>query len=247
MRKIYFLLGIIVLSSCTTAKKDLSAQEIIDRSIAASNVSLISNTSISFDFRERTYNADRHNGVFSLERITKKGDSITKDVLSNTGFKRYVDDQLVQVSDSMAIKYSESINSVHYFAVLPYGLNDLAVQKKLLGEINIKGKQYYKIQVTFKQEGGGIDYQDVFVYWIGKEDFKIDYLAYEFHVNGGGVRFREVIKESNVAGIRFVNHANYKSKNNTKVVSELDKEFINGDLVRLSEINLENINVYLKK
>ncbi|MDT7831854.1 DUF6503 family protein [Flavobacteriaceae bacterium S356] len=247
MRNLYILLSIIIISSCTTPKKDLTAQEIIDRSIVASNANLISNAKVSFNFRERTYIANRHHGLFSLERITRKGDSVTKDVLSNDGFKRSINNKPVQVSDSMALKYSESINSVHYFAVLPYGLNDKAVQKKLLKEVNIKGKTYYKIEITFRQEGGGIDYEDVFVYWVEKKDFNIDYMAYEFHVNGGGVRFREVIKETTVTGIRFVNHANYKSKNSALKVSELDQEFINGDLIKLSEINLENINVTLKK
>jgi len=243
MRKIYFLLGIMTISSCNTVSKDLTAQEIIDRSITNSNVNLISNASISFDFRDRTYNADRYNGVFSLERITKKGGSITKDILSNDGFKRYVDDKPVQVPDSMAIKYSESINSVHYFAALPYGLNDKAVKKKLLQEITIKEKAYYKIEISFEQEGGGVDYEDVFVYWIEKENFTIDYIAYKFHVNGGGVRFREVTKEFRNKGIRFVNYNNYKPKNETIHVSGLDVEFQNNNLVLLSEINLESIKV----
>ncbi len=247
MRKIYFLLSIIIIIGCNTVKRDLTAQEIIDKTITVSSADLVANAQISFDFRDRTYIANRNKGLFSLERITKKGDSITKDILSNNGFNRYVDGKPTHVPDSMALKYSESINSVHYFSVLPYGLNDKAVQKKLLEEAQIKGKDYYKIQVTFQQEGGGIDYQDVFVYWIDKESFTIDYLAYKFHVNGGGVRFREVIKYMKVSGIRFVNYANYKSKNEATVVTDLDKDFINNNLVRLSEINLENINVHLKK
>ncbi len=246
MRKLYFLVSIIIISSCANIKKDLTAQEIIDKSIDVSGANLVSNATISFDFRDRTYVADRNNGLFSLERITKKGDSITKDVLSNSGFSRYVDEAPFQVPDSMAIKYSESINSVHYFAVLPYGLNDKAVQKKLLKETHIKGKHYYKVQITFQQEGGGIDYQDVFVYWINTENFKIEYLAYKFHVNGGGVRFREVIKEMEVAGIRFVNYANYKSKIENPDVSSLDLEFDANELIKLSDINLENINVLIK-
>lgn len=247
MKKIFFLLCIITISSCNTAKKELTAQDIIDKSISTSNTDLVANAEISFNFRDRAYRAYRANGLFSLERITKKGDSITKDVLSNNGFMRYVDEKPFSVPDSMAIKYSESVNSVHYFSVLPYGLNDKAVQKELLEETIINGKEYYKIKVTFQQEGGGIDYQDVFVYWIDKESFKIGYLAYKFHVNGGGVRFREVIKDMNVSGIRFVNYANYKSKNVATAVADLDKDFINNNLILLSEVNLENINVHLKK
>ena len=100
----------------------------------------------------------------------------------------------------MAIKFSESVNSVHYFSILPYGLNDKAVQKKLLGETKIRGDNYYKIQITFSKENGGVDFDDIFIYWIRKGDFKIGYIAYLFHTNGGGMRFREVRKEHIIAG-----------------------------------------------
>lgn len=93
----------------------------------------------------------------------------------------------------MALKYYNSVNSVHYFAYLPQGLNDKAVQKELLGEVVLKGEPYYKVRVTFAQEGGGNDYEDVFIYWFHKQKFTMDYLAYEFHVDGGGMRFREAV------------------------------------------------------
>ena len=79
------------------------------------------------------------------------------------------------------VKFSESVNSVHYFSILPYGLNDRAVQKKLLGEVKIKGDNYYKIEITFSKENGGVDYDDIFIYWIKKENFKIGFVAYKYN------------------------------------------------------------------
>lgn len=245
MRHFYALILLVIFGACTSQEKTWTAQEIIDKSMDASGTHLISNSTISFDFRGRTYIADRASGLFSLQRHTKKGDSSIVDILSNKGYQRTINDISTTVPDSMAIKYSESVNSVHYFSVLPYGLNDRAVKKKLLAESTIKGKEYHKVEITFEQEGGGVDYEDVFIYWIDKQNFMIDYLAYEFHVNGGGVRFREVIKDTLVSGIRLVNYANYKSENNTSVY-HLDQEFDKDQLKRLSEINLTNVNVSLK-
>ena len=74
---------------------------------------------------------------------------------------------------------------MHYFAQLPYGLNSPAVQKKILGEATINGNTYYEIEVTFSKEGGGIDFEDRFVYWIHKENFTVDFLAYRYATNGG--------------------------------------------------------------
>lgn len=245
MRTLLMLIVIVVLSSCKTEEKILSAQEVIDKSILASGADKVSTAAIKFNFRNRHYTAIRNKGKFSLIRNTKNDVSETKDILSNNGFERYVNDEFIIIPDSMSTRYSGSINSVHYFAVLPYGLNDAAVKKKLLKETTVKGKAYYKIQVSFSEDGGGEDFDDVFVYWINKQDFKIDYLAYSFHVNGGGKRFREATNERIINGIRFVDNNNYKAKNASTKLENLDKAFESSGLEKLSEINLKNVQVEL--
>lgn len=246
-RIVTLLLVIILLISCKLEKTPETAQEIIDKTIEVSQTDKLSKATLAFNFRERRYVADRNNGTFELQRITTSGSEVLTDVLTNNGFQRLLNNEPFQVPDSMAIKYSESVNSVHYFSILPYGLNDAAVNKKLLPEVSIKNKNYYKIQVTFDQEGGGVDYEDVFVYWINKESFTIDYLAYLYHVNGGGKRFREVSNQHLIEEIRLVDYNNYKPNDKTIDVRNMDKAFENGELTKVSEINLENITINLRK
>ncbi len=245
MRTLVMLIVIVFISSCKPEIKVLTAQELIDKSIVAAGADKVSVTAIDFDFRNRHYTAVRNNGKFSLIRITKNETTETKDILSNDGFERYRNDAFIVVPDSMSTRYAGSVNSVHYFAVLPFGLNDAAVKKKLLKEATVKGKTYYKVEVSFSEDGGGEDFDDVFVYWINKQDFKIDYLAYSFHVNGGGKRFREATNERIINGIRFVDNTNYKAKNASTKLENLDKAFENSELEKLSEINLENVQVEL--
>ena len=236
-------LFLISLTSCKTDKKLLTAQQIIDNSIKVSGVDKVHNSTLSFNFRDKKYIAERNSGVFVLKRISAKKGLQIEDQLSNQGFQRLINSRPSIVADSMAVKYIESINSVHYFSVLPYGLNDNAVQKKLLKSTIIKGKKYYKVQITFNEDGGGVDFDDVFIYWIGIADFKIDYLAYTFHVNGGGMRFREVRKEHLIEGTRFLDYNNFKPEDTNIKLSDLDKAFENNKLIKASEINLENIKI----
>jgi hypothetical protein len=238
---------LILLISCQLEKTPQTAQEIVDKAIEVSQTDKLSNATLAFNFRGRRYVAQRNSGTFELQRITTNGSEVLTDVLSNNGFERLLNNEPFQVPDSMAIKYSESVNSVHYFSILPYGLNDGAVYKKLLPEVSIKNKKYYKIEVTFDQEGGGVDYEDVFVYWINKQSFTIDYLAYLYHVNGGGKRFREVSNEHLIDHIRLVDYNNYKPNNKTIDVRDMDIAFENGELSKVSEINLENITINLQK
>ena len=129
--------------------------------------------------------------------------------------------------------------------MLPYGLNDKAVQKQLMPSVDIKGEEYYKIKVTFKKDGGGEDYQDVFIYWISKKDFNLDYLAYSYNTNGGGIRFRANRKEQIINGVRFVDYDNYKPKIVSTSLESIDEAFNKKELIKVSEIVLKNIEVTL--
>ncbi|MCB0376061.1 MAG: hypothetical protein KDD04_09105 [Sinomicrobium sp.] len=90
---------------------------------------------------------------------------------------------------------------------------------------------------------GGEDFEDVYLYWVDKESFTTDYLAYEFHVNGGGLRFREAYNVRTVGGIRFVDYYNFKPKDKNVILDDLDRLFDRGELELLSEIILEDISV----
>ena len=243
MKYRYFLLLIIVLSACKTETKSLTAQEIIDKSILASGTQQVESSEISFKFRNNNYKAVRNNGVYKLHRTYTKDSIVINDVLTNDGYTRKENDILVSVPDSMKVRYSNSINSVHYFSVLPYGLNDKAVKKRLLNSRNVKGVDYYKIEISFSENGGGEDFEDVFIYWVRKDNFLIDYLAYAYQTNGGGKRFRELKEQCIKNGIRFVDYVNYKPlEKNTKLV-DLDKAYENDKLEKVSEIVLEDIRV----
>tara|TARA_B100000795_G_scaffold97287_1_gene71385 strand:+ start:102 stop:830 length:729 start_codon:yes stop_codon:yes gene_type:complete len=237
--KYFYILSVVLMISCKPLKKDFTAQYIIDKSIINSGANKVSNAEITFKFRNKKYSAKRNNGRFIL---TRDFDSI-KDVLSNSGFQRFVNKKEIKVTDLMASKYTNSVNSVHYFSALPYGLNDKAVQEKRLPSSTIKGKDYYKIEVTFSENGGGEDFEDVFIYWIGKEDFLVDYLAYSYHTNGGGKRFRALKEQITKNGIRFANYDNYKPINKSISLINIDEAFEAEQLQKISEIILEDIKV----
>ncbi|MBE9489948.1 MAG: deoxyribose-phosphate aldolase [Bacteroidetes bacterium] len=243
MKKIIFTLFIVsILVSCKQEKQP-NAQDIIDTSIKVTGGDIIAVSTIDFDFRDKHYKAIRNNGTFQLEREFKDSATIIKDVYTNTDFKRFVNNDAIIIHDSMAIKYTNSVNSVHYFSVLPYGLNDPAVNKTYVGEEIIKEKAYHKIKVTFNQENGGKDFEDVFLYWINTETNKMDYLAYSYITDGGGMRFREAYNERYVKGIRFVDYNNYKPINKDVDLLDLGRLFEINELKLLSKIETENVLV----
>ena len=244
MQKLKYLVLVCFMAMACKTETPLTAQDIVDKTLEVSGGDKYRNAEIDFDFRDIHYRSVRDNGKFQYERAFKDSVGTIKDVLNNDGFQRFINNEVAEIPDSMAVKYTSSVNSVHYFALLPYGLNDAAVHKSSLGEVSVKDKLYYKIKVWFGQEGGGEDFDDVFIYWINKETFKADYIAYSYVEDDGiGIRFREAYNERIVNGLRFVDYNNYKSEDDSMELIGLDKAFEAGNLKLLSKIELENIMV----
>lgn len=239
---ILFLFSFFVFSC--KKEKQWDANTIIDKAIAVSGGQKIDSSKISFTFRDKFYTATRNKGEFLLTRSFLNAKDSIQDLLNNDGFNRLINKNRIKVTDSMAPKYAASVNSVHYFSVLPYGLQVDAVNKTFLGEVKIKNATYYKIKVTFNEAGGGEDFEDVFVYWVNKENFKVDYLAYSYEEGKGvGFRFREAYNERYIKGIRFVDYNNYKPQTDGVNLKDLDELFQQEKLQLLSKIELENVEV----
>jgi len=238
------LIGLLVVSCAEETKKALNTQEIVDKAIEVSGGKLYKKSTFSFDFRDKSYvlTKDTSTNKRLMIRMFSSDSSQIVDTKGPNYFIRTINEEKVEIPDSLAHKYANSINSVHYFAYLPYGLNDAAVKKKFISKTKIKGKDYYLIQVTFAEENGGDDFDDVYLYWFNKETFKPDFLAYEFHVDGGGMRFREAFNERYINGIRFVDYKNYKPGEPISIF-DIGAHFEANKLEFLSEIALTNIEV----
>ncbi len=247
--KYYTLLVILMFfASCENDKEKDVAQEIVDKAIEQAGGEKYRKATVYFNFRGNRYKSSRNGGEFHLERLVVDSLGVSyKDVVSNTGFQRFVNDTLITIPDSTMIRLSGSVNSVHYFAHLPYGLNDRAVKKQLVGDAVIEGEPYHQLRVTFQQQGGGADHHDEFMYWIHKENNTIDYLAYKFHVNEGGIRFRKAYNPRTVEGLRFVDYHNYTIENFNTKLEDLDELYQKGKLELLSTIETEDVKVELKK
>lgn len=242
-----YILGFIVISliyACETEQEN--AQQIIDKAIVKAGGERYKNAEISFDFRKGSYRSKREGGDYELERIMSDSTGAQyRDVVNNNGFTRYYKDTVVKLPDSMKTIYANSVNSVHYFVQLPFGLNDAAVNKELMGKDSIDNKEYYEIKVTFNEEGGGEDHEDVYMYWVDTKNYHVDYLAYSFEVNKGGLRFRKAYNPRTIEGIRFVDYENYKMDNLSTPLDTLDDLYESRQLELLSKIETRNIEVEL--
>jgi hypothetical protein len=224
----------------TTEKQLSKADSIVNTAIKAHGGKLYSTADYSFVFRDKKYRFQNNESTYTYSSEIQKGDSLIKDVMTPDKFERTINSSLLTLSKEKTGQYAEALNSVIYFATLPHKLQDASVNKKFIKEIIIKGKRYDVISVTFGQYGGGQDYDDEYMYWINKESHKIDYLAYNYQVNDGGVRFRAAFNTRVIDGITFQDYINYEAPLAT-ALRDLAKLYEQGKLKEVSQILTENV------
>lgn len=237
--RILFLLGIITFFPGCKDKP----QKIVDKAIEAHGGASFQSFFLQFDFRDRHYTAARNGGIFQYTREFTDSTGNIKDVLSNDGLTRYRNGAAIDIPEERKQAFTRSVNSVIYFMLLPFGLNDEAVNKEWVEETTIRGEPYQVIRVTFEQERGGEDHEDVFLYWFHSEKNTMDYFAYSYATDGGGLRFREAIDPQRRGGLLLQDYINYRPADESIPIDSLESMFLAGALKKLSEIRLENLVV----
>ena len=214
------LLLVLGLAACTPTPSgpqgDPDALELVDRVRDRHGVDALDHAEVTFSFRGTPFTVRRDGSRFRYARtLTDDAGRQLEEVVDNDGVHRFADGVEVELDEAEAGRVMTAVNSVAYFALLPYFLTDPAVRVRALGPDSVRGQAYDRLEATFAQEGGGADWDDRYVYWLRQPDATMDYLAYSYAPTPGdtsrnetGTRFREVLGVEEVAGVRFQNYRN---------------------------------------
>ncbi len=240
-----FLICIFLISSCIATKQNTPktksiAHQVLEDTIEAHGGDLYKTAHYQFTFRNNLYTFKNDGKKYKYSALKKKDNITTYDILDNKEMRRMINGIDQKFSLVEQDKYSGGINSVIYFATLPNKLQDPAVNKLYKGTTIIQNIEYEILEITFDQEGGGKDHDDTFLYWINKDSHLIEYLAYNYAVGKGGVRFRSAYNKRNIDGIIFQDYINYSADVGTPLL-DLPKLYEANKLKKLSEIKTENI------
>lgn len=228
----------------SSAEKD--ARVIIEEAVTKAGLANFNDAAATFRFRDKRYRYQRNNGQFRYERwwSTKDSGEEIRDILTNDGLVRYVNGEVVELTDKQRKGYGNAVNSVIYFAFMPFVLKDAAVIPTYEGRDTIQEEILDRIRVGFTRENGGDDSEDEFLYWFTPNTRQLKYLAYA-EPNGKAPRFRVAHNERVVDGVTVRDYHNYATpdKNGPRLVKYLADDYDMGRLKLLSEIDLEEVKV----
>ena len=213
---------------------------LLKRAVAAHGGAAYETAHYQFVFRGNTYTFQNQKDNYTYTKNQTKDGKTIIDKMDNKNFVRMVDGTPEEMTDKQVSGYKEGLNSVIYFATLPHKLLDKAVNPEFQGVQSIRGQDYDIIKVTFDKKGGGKDYEDTYLYWINRKTSTMDFLAYSYKVNGGGVRFRTAYNTRTVDGIVFQDYVNYKAAKTTSLF-DLPALWVANDLKELSRIETEEV------
>ena len=222
-----------------------TAEQLIERAISAHGMDGWDTLArVAFTFRDRLYTIDKKDGAFTYTReFTDSTGSAIQDILTNEGLRRMRDGQADRLTTEDSTAYVGSVNSVRYFFMLPYGLRDPAVNAELLDSVTIEGRVYDRLKVTFDRTGGGVDFDDEYIYLFDRKSGQLDYLAYNFAAEEGGLRFRKAINKRRVAGVLIQDYVNYGTDGQDRDIDPVVDRYLAGELPELSRIQNTEVRI----
>lgn len=249
------VIALIGLGACSSPSEESGAEttmsradSIVQAAIAAHGGDVLERAVVTFDFRGIDFHVERNGGQYRYERTytDSLGHSV-REVLTNDSLYRVVGDERVALTADERDAVRVDINSVPYFALLPYNLQDPAVQSAYSGVDTLDGTPYHRIRVTFQQEGGGQDWQDVFMYWFAQDDLSMDYLAYAYGFGPDeeyGTRFREAYDVRTIEGVRFADYRNYSTPGDSlRDLTRYPDYFAGDSLELISRVETDSVQV----
>jgi hypothetical protein len=199
---------------------------------------------LEFDFRGTPFLVVYDDGLFVFERRTTGPDGRTVvDRMDNDGTTRTVNGTQIDLAPQELASLETAVNSVVYFALLPWRLQDPAVHLRDLGDAELDGEPYRKIEVTFEPDGGGRDWEDQFVYWFHRDTHMLDFMAYRYHTGEGGTRFRRAVNRREVEGIVLQDYENFAAEGDLDDVAAYDELYRTGRLRLVSLVELEAVRI----
>jgi hypothetical protein len=217
------------------------AEQLVIKAIEAHGGDKYNPAHYSFKFRESEYWFKNEEANYRYERKEKKENGeIHQSIIENGEFTYIVNDKVDELSDEDKDIKMNSLNSVIYFAALPYKLRDPSVQVDYKGQMLLNDTAYQLVFITFNKKDGGKDYQDEYLYWFNEANGQLDYLAYSFIENDGGTRFRKAINKRRVDEVLFQDYINYKGEKGVDLY-QLAEQYERGELKELSRIELVEV------
>ncbi len=222
---------------------DDPGHSLVQQSIEVHGGDRFEEAEIRFGFRGQPFAVIRQGGRFHYERSYEEEGVRIREWMTNDQTRRMVDGEPVTLDEEGRARVELDLNSVVYFALLPFRLMDPAVRHRELAPTDIEGEPYRVVEVTFQREGGGEDWEDRFVYWFHADDHTLDFMAYRYDRGDGGTRFRRAVNRREVGELLLQDYQNFTANEGIEDIVDYPLLLAEGRLELVSMVEMEDVAV----
>lgn len=241
MRKYLSIVFLAFLALGCSQKQELSAIDILKKSAENSGYDRFINSKITFDIKDFHYTINRkHNDVVYTVERTK--DSINYLATYNNGQAAYFINSEQQPAGTYELFTNFRLEGLVNTLSIPHIFFDYGVKARRVDDVEIRNIQYYSLYVTITNPDKEKP-DDVFILYINKESFLVDYFADNYQLTNNKNLFRRLYNSRVVEGIRFYDHYVFISRVEDTPLEDLYKNFNIGAVLSTNNFQLENITV----
>ena len=233
---ILLLISLLCLVSCSEQKPELTASEILQRSIDSYGGPQFFNSTITFKVDDLDYKLIRQDHLTDFT-VSREKDGYELVGRYRNGFQEYIVDGKVQEEGNYSRRILNSkLDGFVYTQSFPHVLQQNGIDLQRLADVTIRKQRFLTIQAITKPLED-VEQDEVILY-VHPETYEIHYVAEQLQVNGGYLVFRRCVNFRSVNGILFSDYYSFASSSDTITLKGMYKGY---ELAYLREMNKTEI------
>jgi len=239
------ILVVVVFSftGCKNSPKELSAEDILEKTIIAHGGDSYNNSIITFGLDDLQYKLLRNNTVRQSE-ITRHIDSTVYKATYKNGYTQHYINDIEQQETYFSKKFIDArLDGFSFIFSIPHSLKRNSIKLKKLEDVKIKNINYYVVKATEEI----IDKNDIneFIIYVNPKTFLVEYTAQEYDLHLNLKIFKRAHNTRTIENIVFSDYYLFKPHLDTTKLENLYKYFNVNDLKELNHHTYKSINVTL--
>ncbi len=241
MYRLILLLIVLTISASCKKEPTYSALQILQKSSDSAGYSILKNSEITFNIKDFHYKINRrgHDVEYIVERTQ---DTTTYLATYRNGLTEYFVNTEKQPPGTYELFTNTRLEGLVNSLSIPHIFLDYGVKAQREEDVTIRQKTYFTLNVSITNPDPEKE-DDIFILYIDKETFLVDYFADQYQLTGNKKLFRRLYNSRYVNGVRFYDQYVYISRVDDTPLELLYSNFNIGAVQSTNNFELQNITV----
>ncbi|MEP2935100.1 MAG: DUF6503 family protein [Gilvibacter sp.] len=202
-----------------SATQNNDAKALLQKALQVHGEQLYNAATVTFTINNYDFVLHREGYNYRYEMSRQTDTAKHTAVTFNGGFEYLVDGQLSTQGPRMDNIVKNRLNGVASDFYLPFELTGNDAIHSYEGQEVVRGKQYHKVKVAFKQIDPEVPDNRIFMLWIESKTFEIDFIGKQDGDRTSRKQFAAAANKRRQSGMLITDFENYQTRDKNKDVA----------------------------